>query len=68
MPSPAAPLDRATVVHPRSLHIFEAMGLVDQLLDVGCKQRVIKVYSVGKQLGGCQFNIVDQGRQYLRDL
>jgi hypothetical protein len=52
MPGPG-PLhwDRATVVHPRSLQIFEAMGLVDKLLDVGCKQRVIKVYSAGKQLG-----------------
>jgi 2-polyprenyl-6-methoxyphenol hydroxylase-like FAD-dependent oxidoreductase len=43
--------DRATVVHPRSLQIFEAMGLVHKLLDVGCKQRVIKVYSGGKALG-----------------
>jgi 2-polyprenyl-6-methoxyphenol hydroxylase-like FAD-dependent oxidoreductase len=43
--------DRATVVHPRSLQIFEAIGLVDKLLDVGCRQRVIKVYSGGKSLG-----------------
>ena len=43
--------DRATVVHPRSLQIFEAMGLVNKLLDVGCRQRVIKVYSGGEQLG-----------------
>jgi 2-polyprenyl-6-methoxyphenol hydroxylase-like FAD-dependent oxidoreductase len=43
--------DRATVVHPRSLQIFEAMGLVDKLLDVGCRQRVIKVHSGGKLLG-----------------
>jgi 2-polyprenyl-6-methoxyphenol hydroxylase-like FAD-dependent oxidoreductase len=43
--------DRATVVHPRSLQIFEAIGVVDKLLDVGCKQRVIKVYSDGVKLG-----------------
>jgi 2-polyprenyl-6-methoxyphenol hydroxylase-like FAD-dependent oxidoreductase len=43
--------DRATVVHPRSLQIFEAIGVVDKLLDVGCKQRVIKVYSDGTMLG-----------------
>jgi 2-polyprenyl-6-methoxyphenol hydroxylase-like FAD-dependent oxidoreductase len=43
--------DRATVVHPRSLQIFEAMGLIDKLLDAGCRQRVIKVYSGGKRLG-----------------
>jgi 2-polyprenyl-6-methoxyphenol hydroxylase-like FAD-dependent oxidoreductase len=43
--------DRATVVHPRSLQIFEAIGIVDKLLDVGCKQRVVKVYSDGTMLG-----------------
>ena len=48
-----APLhwDRATVVHPRSLQIFEALGIVDKLLDAGCKQRVIKIFSGGKSLG-----------------
>jgi 2-polyprenyl-6-methoxyphenol hydroxylase-like FAD-dependent oxidoreductase len=43
--------DRATVVHPRSLQIFEAIGIVDKLLDVGCKQRVVKIYSDGTMLG-----------------
>ncbi|MEO6966499.1 MAG: FAD-dependent monooxygenase [Acidobacteriaceae bacterium] len=43
--------DRATVVHPRSLEIFESLGLVAKFLDVGCKQRVIKVHSGGKELG-----------------
>jgi 2-polyprenyl-6-methoxyphenol hydroxylase-like FAD-dependent oxidoreductase len=43
--------DRATVVHPRSLQIFEAIGVVDKLLVVGCKQRIIKVYSDGTKLG-----------------
>lgn len=43
--------DRATLVHPRSLQIFEAIGLVDKLLDVGCRQRIIKVHSSGKELG-----------------
>lgn len=48
-----APLhwDRATVVHPRSLQIFEAIGLVHKLLDVGCRQRVIKIHSGGTVLG-----------------
>jgi|HubBroStandDraft_4_1064222.scaffolds.fasta_scaffold11087_2 2-polyprenyl-6-methoxyphenol hydroxylase-like FAD-dependent oxidoreductase len=48
-----APLhwDRATVVHPRSLQIFEAIGQVEKLLDVGCKQRVIAIHSGGKSLG-----------------
>jgi 2-polyprenyl-6-methoxyphenol hydroxylase-like FAD-dependent oxidoreductase len=43
--------DRATLVHPRSLQIFEAVGIVDKLLDVGCRQRIIKVHSDGKVLG-----------------
>lgn len=48
-----APLnwDRATVVHPRSLQIFEALGFVDKLLDVGARQRIIKVFSNGALLG-----------------
>jgi 2-polyprenyl-6-methoxyphenol hydroxylase-like FAD-dependent oxidoreductase len=43
--------DRATVVHPRSLQIFEAIGQVDKLLDAGCKQRLIAIHSGGKSLG-----------------
>ena len=48
-----APLhwDRATLVHPRSLQIFEAIGQVEKLLDAGCKQRVIAIHSGGKSLG-----------------
>ena len=43
--------DRATVVHPRSLQIFESLGLVEQFLAAGCRQRVIKIHSGGKLLG-----------------
>jgi 2-polyprenyl-6-methoxyphenol hydroxylase-like FAD-dependent oxidoreductase len=48
-----APLhwDRATVVHPRSLEIFESLGLVDRFLEAGTKQRRIKMYSGGELLG-----------------
>jgi 2-polyprenyl-6-methoxyphenol hydroxylase-like FAD-dependent oxidoreductase len=48
-----APLhwDRATVVHPRSLEVFESLGLVDRFLDVGCRQRTIKIHSGGQVLG-----------------
>jgi 2-polyprenyl-6-methoxyphenol hydroxylase-like FAD-dependent oxidoreductase len=48
-----APLhwDRATVVHPRSLQIFESMGLVEKFLTAGCRQRVIKIHSDGQLLG-----------------
>jgi 2-polyprenyl-6-methoxyphenol hydroxylase-like FAD-dependent oxidoreductase len=45
-----APLhwDRATVVHPRSLEIFESLGIVGQFLETGARQRTIKIHSRGK--------------------
>jgi 2-polyprenyl-6-methoxyphenol hydroxylase-like FAD-dependent oxidoreductase len=48
-----APLhwDRATVLHPRSLQIFESLGLVEKFLDTGRRQRAIKIHSRGKVLG-----------------
>ena len=54
-----APLhwDRATVVHPRSLQIFEAMGIVDEFLKVGCKQKTIRLYSAGASLGTIDLGI-----------
>lgn len=48
-----APLhwDRATVVHPRSLEVFEALGILDPLLATGVKQRVARLHSAGRLLG-----------------
>jgi len=48
-----APLhwDRATVIHPRSLEVFESLGLIDRFLEAGTKQRAVKIYSAGKLLG-----------------
>jgi 2-polyprenyl-6-methoxyphenol hydroxylase-like FAD-dependent oxidoreductase len=48
-----APLhwDRATIVKPRSLQIFESMGLAGKFLDAGCRQRAIRIHSDGKALG-----------------
>jgi 2-polyprenyl-6-methoxyphenol hydroxylase-like FAD-dependent oxidoreductase len=48
-----APLhwDRATVIHPRSLEVFEALGLVDRFLHAGCRQRTIRIHSRGRVLG-----------------
>jgi 2-polyprenyl-6-methoxyphenol hydroxylase-like FAD-dependent oxidoreductase len=45
------PWDRATVVHPRSMQIFEALGLSGKFLEAGCRQRSIKIHSNGKVLG-----------------
>lgn len=43
--------DRATVVHPRSLEIFETLGIVDPLLAVGVKQRRARIHAGGAVLG-----------------
>jgi 2-polyprenyl-6-methoxyphenol hydroxylase-like FAD-dependent oxidoreductase len=59
-----APLhwDRATVVHPRSLQIFESLGLVEEFLTAGCRQRVIKLHSNGELLG--TIDLADCGSVY----
>jgi len=48
-----APLhwDRATVVHPRSLEIFEALGFVEPFLERGVKQRIARLHAAGSVLG-----------------
>jgi len=43
--------DRATVVHERSLEIFEALGAADQLLAGGVRTRGARVYSDGEVVG-----------------
>jgi 2-polyprenyl-6-methoxyphenol hydroxylase-like FAD-dependent oxidoreductase len=43
--------DRATVVHPRSLELFEGLGLHRPLLAAGVKQRGARIYSPGGVLG-----------------
>src|SRR5436190_3127904 len=43
--------DRATVVHERSLEIFEALGIADQLLAAGVRTRGALVHSGGATVG-----------------
>jgi 2-polyprenyl-6-methoxyphenol hydroxylase-like FAD-dependent oxidoreductase len=43
--------DRATVIHPRSLEILEALGLVSQFLELGARMRVAQFHSDGELLG-----------------
>lgn len=54
-----APLhwDRATVVHPRSLEVFEALGLLDRFLATGVKQRFARLHSTGSVLGEIDLSI-----------
>lgn len=55
----AAPLhwDRATVVHPRTLEVFESLGLVEPLLAAGVKQRMARIHSEGSVLGEIDLSI-----------
>jgi 2-polyprenyl-6-methoxyphenol hydroxylase-like FAD-dependent oxidoreductase len=59
-----APLhwDRATVVHPRSLELFESLGLLDPLLTAGVKQRVARLHSQGVVLG--EIDLSNCGSRY----
>ncbi|GGC83462.1 3-(3-hydroxyphenyl)propionate hydroxylase [Chelatococcus reniformis] len=43
--------DRATVVHPRSLEIFDALGILEPLLAAGVKQRRARIHAGGAVLG-----------------
>src|SRR5437764_11257364 len=43
--------DRATVIHPRSMEIFEALGLAEQFLDEGVRVRAARFRSDGEILG-----------------
>jgi len=49
--------DRATVVHPRSLEIFEALGIVDRFMDAGVPQRAARLHSAGKVLVELDFSL-----------
>jgi 2-polyprenyl-6-methoxyphenol hydroxylase-like FAD-dependent oxidoreductase len=50
LPGPL-PWDRATVVHPRSLEVFESLGLIGKFLEAGTKQCAVKIHSGGELLG-----------------
>ena len=54
-----APLhwDRATVVHPRSLKVFESLGILEPLLAAGVKQRMARLHSGGNVLGEIDLSV-----------
>lgn len=49
--------DRATVVHPRSLEVFEALGIVDRFLEAGAPQRAARLHSAGKVVVELDFGL-----------
>lgn len=55
----ASPLhwDRATVVHPRSLEIFESLGILEPFLAAGVKQLRARLHSDGAVLGDIDLSI-----------
>ena len=54
--------DRATVVHPRSIELFESLGLAGRFLDAGTPQRGAKIHSDGDVLGA--FDLTNCGSRY----
>jgi 2-polyprenyl-6-methoxyphenol hydroxylase-like FAD-dependent oxidoreductase len=58
--------DRATVVHARSLEIFEALGLEDRLLADGVRTRAARFQSDGDVLG--ELNFGASGSRYGFDI
>jgi 2-polyprenyl-6-methoxyphenol hydroxylase-like FAD-dependent oxidoreductase len=49
--------DRATVVHPRSLEVFEALGIVDRFIAAGVPQRAARLHSAGEVLVELDFSL-----------
>src|SRR6516162_8926390 len=54
-----APLhwDRATVVHPRSLEVFESLRILEPVLAAGVKQRMARLHSGGNVLGEIDLSV-----------
>ncbi|MEP9380558.1 FAD-dependent monooxygenase [Aquabacter sp. CN5-332] len=54
-----APLtwDRATVVHPRSIELFDALGISEPLLKAGVPQRLARIHSHGNLLGDIDLSL-----------
>jgi 2-polyprenyl-6-methoxyphenol hydroxylase-like FAD-dependent oxidoreductase len=51
--------DRATVVHERSIEIFEALGIADRLLAEGVRTRGARFYSDGQLLAEQDLELAD---------
>src|SRR5262249_15279605 len=56
------PWDRATVVHPRSLEVFESLGLIEPLLAAGIKQHLTRLHAGGSILG--EIGLANCGSRY----
>jgi 2-polyprenyl-6-methoxyphenol hydroxylase-like FAD-dependent oxidoreductase len=63
-----APLgwDRATILHARSLEVFESLGIADDLLAQGIRMRATRLYADGELLG--ELDVSGSGSRYEYDL
>lgn len=54
-----APLhwDRATILHPRSLEVFDSLGILQPLLAAGVKQRTVRIHSARSVLGEIDLSV-----------
>ncbi|WP_339686216.1 FAD-dependent monooxygenase [Gimesia maris] len=50
------PFDRATVIHSRSLEIFESMGVIDAFLERGHLMRGFNIFAYGQIVAQTDFN------------
>lgn len=50
------PFDRATVIHSRSLEIFESMGVIDAFLERGHLMRGFNIFAYGQIIAQTDFN------------
>ena len=51
--------DRATVVHSRSMEIFESLSIAQHFLDTGVKTRKARIYSGGEVLGELDLELIE---------
>ena len=56
--------DRATVVHERSLEIFEALGIADPLVDAGVKTRGARFHSNGEVVAELSLDLTESRYGY----
>jgi 2-polyprenyl-6-methoxyphenol hydroxylase-like FAD-dependent oxidoreductase len=53
------PWDRATVIHSRTLEIFDALGIVDEFLERGHRMNGVNFFAYGKKFATLSFDSVD---------
>ncbi|MDF1746317.1 MAG: FAD-dependent monooxygenase, partial [Gimesia sp.] len=58
------PLDRATVIHSRSLEIFESMQILDHFLERGQRMRGFNLFAYGEQIAQVLFDSLDCRHPY----